>query len=68
MKINYREDFDEMWNVNDICEHLKIERKKAYKLFKISTFPGTKIGNTYIVSKRLYFKWLGEVSGKDVFL
>lgn len=68
MKINYNEDFDEIWTINDICDHLKIERKKAYELFKITTFPGFKLGKSYRVSKRLYFKWLAEISGKKVYL
>ena len=46
----------------------KIEKKKAYNLCKLDTFPAIKIGNTYSIPKRLYLKWLGENVGKKVYL
>lgn len=66
MKVNYSEDLDEIWTVKEVCEYLKIEKKKAYKLFKISTFPAVKLGNEYRVPKRLFQKWFIENLGKIV--
>lgn len=68
MKTDYSVDFEEMMNIDDLCSHLKIEKKKAYNLCKLDTFPAIKIGNTYSIPKRLYLKWLGENVGKKVYL
>lgn len=66
MKVNYTEDLDELWTINDVCDYFKIERRKAYKLFNISTFPGFKIGKEYRVPKRLLLKWVVENFGKTI--
>lgn len=66
MKINYEEDFEEMLSIDALCEHLKIEKKKAYELCKLDTFPAIKIGKSYVIPKRLYYKWLGENIGRTI--
>jgi excisionase family DNA binding protein len=50
--------FGELWTVTDLCNHLKIGKKKAYNMIKDESFPSIKIGNEYRIPKDLYFDWL----------
>lgn len=68
MKIDYNQDFEKMMTIDDLCDHLGIERKKAYKLVQLDTFPVIKIGKAYIIPKRLYFKWLSEHMGEEMLI
>lgn len=51
-------DFEEIWTTDDICNYLKINKKKVYELYNIPTFPVMKIGRNYRTPKAMLFKWL----------
>lgn len=68
MEVNCVSDLDEMLTINDVCQHLRIERKKAYRLCKLDSFPAIKVGKSYVIPKGLYLKWLKAYVGKEILL
>ena len=59
---------DEMLTPTDIQKHLTIGRNKTYQLIKVSSFPNIKIGNTYMIPKEKYLKWISYIIRKTIFL
>lgn len=68
MKVDYKQDFEDMMTINDLCDHLHIERKKAYKICQLDTFPAIRIGKQYVIPRRLYLQWLRDNVGNQIVL
>ena len=56
----------ELMKTKDVQKYLGIGRDKAYTLMKMKSFPSTRLGKTYVVTKENLFKWLCENAGKTI--
>lgn len=50
----------EVLTVQDIQQIIKISKNTAYKLVKSGVFTVIKLGDTYRVSKEVFYQWLHQ--------
>lgn len=55
-------DYSDVVNVKELCEMLKISKKKAYELLTNGTIPYKKIGRLYRISKISIIKFINNES------
>jgi len=53
----------EFYTVKDIMQKMGIGKNKAYKLFRAKAFPAIKCGNSYIIHKDQFERWIKINSG-----
>lgn len=54
------EPYNDILDVKDLCEILRIGRKKAYQLLRSGVIPYRKIGRNYKIPKELVIKYIIE--------
>ena len=58
----------QVFQTKDVMEYLKISKEKANALRRSNCFPPTRIGKTYIVTKKSFMIWLDDNAGKNIVL
>lgn len=58
----------EIMNVKDLQNALNVGLDKARHIMKLKDLGAIKVGNSYMVTRKNFHKWLEKNSGKDVTL
>ena len=53
-----------IYRVKDIMRIMGVGRDSAYSIMRANGFPATKLGRTYIVTKKNFEAWLDQYAGR----
>lgn len=56
------------YNTKDVAELLGIGVNRALTLMRTPGFPSFRLGNTYLIHKEEFYKWLKDTAGSSFLL